>query len=166
MHACPHITRCGHYWSERCWLVQLHVYTCMICRHITQQIHVYTGMRYEFISCSNVTDLYIATKFIKIVVFLVAIKHFLDLFVKVLNIMQVMSLPSSPVFQVYRMQPQLVTPARPTPREIKMLSDIDDQQGLRFQIPVIIAYKNNPSMSNRKDPVPVIIREAISRALV
>ncbi|KAL6204256.1 hypothetical protein ACLB2K_021524 [Fragaria x ananassa] len=64
------------------------------------------------------------------------------------------------------MQPQLVTPARPTPREIKMLSDIDDQEGLMFQIPVIIACKNNPSMSNRKDPVPVIIREAISRALV
>ncbi|XP_061989169.1 alcohol acyl transferase 2-like [Rosa rugosa] len=76
-----------------------------------------------------------------------------------------MVLPPSLVFQVNRTQPQLITPARPTPRETKMLSDIDDQQGLRFQIPVIIAYKNNPSMSNRKGPVQVI-REAISRALV
>ncbi|XP_024173028.1 alcohol acyl transferase 2 [Rosa chinensis] len=76
-----------------------------------------------------------------------------------------MALPRSIVFQVNRTQPQLITPARPTPHETKMLSDIDDQQGLRFQIPVIIAYKNNPSMSNQKCPVQVI-REAISRALV
>ncbi|PRQ19171.1 putative benzyl alcohol O-benzoyltransferase [Rosa chinensis] len=76
-----------------------------------------------------------------------------------------MALPRSLVFQVNRTQPQLITPARPTPRETKMLSDIDDQQGLRFQAPVIAAFKNNPSMSNRKDPVQVI-REAISRALV
>ncbi|XP_062029769.1 alcohol acyl transferase 2-like [Rosa rugosa] len=76
-----------------------------------------------------------------------------------------MALPCSLVFQVNRTQPQLITPARPTPRETKMLSDIDGQQGLRFQAPVIAAFKNNPSMSNRRDPVQVI-REAISRALV
>ncbi|KAK9928271.1 hypothetical protein M0R45_025417 [Rubus argutus] len=66
-----------------------------------------------------------------------------------------MSLPFSLVFQVNRSEPQLITPAKPTPRETKMLSDIDDQEGFRFQVPVIIVYKNNPSMSKRKDPVQV-----------
>ena len=77
-----------------------------------------------------------------------------------------MSLPCSLVFQVNRSEPQFITPAKPIPREIKMLSDIDDQQGLRFQIPIIIAYKNNPSMSKPTDPVQVVIREALGRALV
>ncbi|KAK9928274.1 hypothetical protein M0R45_025419 [Rubus argutus] len=77
-----------------------------------------------------------------------------------------MSLPCSLVFQVNRSQPQLITPAKPTPRETKMLSDIDDQEGFRFQVPFIIVYKNNPSMSKREDPVQVVIREALGRALV
>lgn len=55
----------------------------------------------------------------------------------------------------------LITLAKPTPRETKLLSDIDDQQGFRFQIPVIIAYKNNPSILKRKDPFQV--REALGR---
>ena len=77
-----------------------------------------------------------------------------------------MSFPCSLVFQVNRSEPQLITPAKPTPRETKMLSDIDDQEGLRCQVPFIIAFKNNPSMSKRKDPVQVVIREALGRALV
>ncbi|KAM5584549.1 hypothetical protein ABKV19_004094 [Rosa sericea] len=76
-----------------------------------------------------------------------------------------MASPCSLAFQVNRTQPQLITPAKPTPHETKMLSNIDDQQGLRFQIPIIIAYKKNPSMSNQKDLIQVI-RQTISRALV
>ncbi|XP_031104663.1 benzyl alcohol O-benzoyltransferase-like [Ipomoea triloba] len=67
-------------------------------------------------------------------------------------------------FTVTRQKPELVAPAEPTPREIKYLSDIDDQQGLRFQIPAIQFYRNEPSMSG-KDPVQVI-RQALAKALV
>ncbi|GAY55600.1 hypothetical protein CUMW_165410 [Citrus unshiu] len=67
---------------------------------------------------------------------------------------------------ITRQAPELIVPARPTPREVKQLSDIDDQESLRFQIPAIFFYKNDPlpSMQGR-DPVKVI-REAISKALV
>ncbi|MQL99220.1 hypothetical protein Taro_031941 [Colocasia esculenta] len=72
---------------------------------------------------------------------------------------------SSPlVFTVRRRQPELVRPAAPTPRELKQLSDIDDQEGLRFLIPVIQFYRHVPSMAGT-DPV-VVIRDALSRALV
>ena len=47
---------------------------------------------------------------------------------------------------------------------MKQLSDIDDQKGLRFQVPVIMFYPNNPLMKG-KDTVKVI-REALSKALV
>ncbi|BBH02714.1 HXXXD-type acyl-transferase family protein [Prunus dulcis] len=60
--------------------------------------------------------------------------------------------------------PELITPAKPTPIETKQLSDIDDQDGLRFHFPVIMSYKNNPSMKGN-DAV-MVIREALSRALV
>nr|GME14444.1 benzyl alcohol O-benzoyltransferase [Ipomoea batatas] len=73
------------------------------------------------------------------------------------------SLPSL-AFTVTRQKPELIAPAEPTPREIKYLSDIDDQQGLRFQIPLIKFYRNVPSMSG-KDPVEVI-RQALAKALV
>ena len=76
-----------------------------------------------------------------------------------------MASSSSPlVFSVNRCDPQIVRPANPTPREVKQLSDIDDQEGLRFQIPVIMFYRNNPLMEG-KDPVKVI-REALGKALV
>ncbi|KAF5936462.1 hypothetical protein HYC85_027591 [Camellia sinensis] len=68
------------------------------------------------------------------------------------------------VFIVRRQDPKLVVPSKPTPHELKQLSDIDDQEGLRFQLPVIICYKNNPSMEG-KDPARVI-REALAKALV
>ena len=57
-----------------------------------------------------------------------------------------------------------MAPAAPTPRELKSLSDIDDQEGLRYQIPVIQFYRRNESMG-AKDPVQVI-REALAKALV
>ncbi|KAI3462217.1 hypothetical protein Pfo_018880 [Paulownia fortunei] len=67
-------------------------------------------------------------------------------------------------FKVTRQNPELIPPAKPTPHEFKPLSDIDDQEGLRFQIPVIQFYRKNPSMEG-KDPVKVI-RDAIAKALV
>ncbi|CAN6559469.1 unnamed protein product [Malus baccata var. baccata] len=76
------------------------------------------------------------------------------------------SLPCSRVLQVNRLSPQLVTPAKPTPHETKLLSDIDDQEGLRFQTPVLMSYKNNPLIpKDRTDPVKVL-KEALSKALV
>ncbi|KAK6127440.1 hypothetical protein DH2020_038829 [Rehmannia glutinosa] len=67
-------------------------------------------------------------------------------------------------FKVTRQNPELIPPAKPTPHEFKPLSDIDDQEGLRFQIPVIQFYRKNPSMEG-KDPVGVI-RAAVAEALV
>ncbi|KAI3462215.1 hypothetical protein Pfo_018878 [Paulownia fortunei] len=67
-------------------------------------------------------------------------------------------------FKVTRQNPELIPPANPTPHDFKTLSDIDDQEGLRFQIPVIQFYRKNPSMEG-KDPVKVI-RDAIAKALV
>ncbi|KAK7277857.1 hypothetical protein RJT34_22876 [Clitoria ternatea] len=68
------------------------------------------------------------------------------------------------VFSVRRKQPELVAPARPTPRERKPLSDIDCQKGLRAQIPIVQFYRNEPSMAG-KDPVEVI-RNALKQTLV
>ncbi|XP_065854688.1 benzyl alcohol O-benzoyltransferase-like [Euphorbia lathyris] len=70
----------------------------------------------------------------------------------------------SPPLNFHRHEPELITPAKPTPHEFKALSDIDDQDGLRFQIPVIQVYPYNPSMEG-VDPVKVI-RKAISETLV
>ncbi|XP_074275473.1 benzyl alcohol O-benzoyltransferase-like [Silene latifolia] len=72
-------------------------------------------------------------------------------------------------FEVRRRAPELIPPSRPTPHEFKELSDIDDQEGLRFQIPVIQFYKNrdHPGSSTPmvRDPARVI-KEALGRALV
>ncbi|RDX84205.1 Benzyl alcohol O-benzoyltransferase, partial [Mucuna pruriens] len=67
-------------------------------------------------------------------------------------------------FSVRRSEPELVAPAKPTPHEIKLLSDIDCQTGLRAQIPIIQFYRNEPSMAG-KDPVEVI-RHALAQTLV
>ncbi|XP_057467255.1 alcohol acyltransferase 16 [Actinidia eriantha] len=72
--------------------------------------------------------------------------------------------PHSLVFTVRRKEPTLVPPSKPTPGELKQLSDIDDQEGLRFQVPVIMFYKRKLSMEV-EDPVKVI-REALAEALV
>ncbi|XP_009803456.1 benzyl alcohol O-benzoyltransferase-like isoform X1 [Nicotiana tabacum] len=68
------------------------------------------------------------------------------------------------VFTVRRQKPELIAPEKPTPRETKFLSDIDDQEGMRFQIPVIQFYSKNSSMEG-KDPVNVI-KKAIAETLV
>ncbi|KAG9453477.1 hypothetical protein H6P81_006381 [Aristolochia fimbriata] len=73
---------------------------------------------------------------------------------------------SSSQFSVRRGKPQLVSPTEPTPYEFKPLSDIDDQQALRFHVPVIFFYPHNPLITeNRADPR-LIIKEALSKALV
>ncbi|KAG6752022.1 hypothetical protein POTOM_044238 [Populus tomentosa] len=74
------------------------------------------------------------------------------------------SSPTSLAFKVHRREPELIKPAKPTPREFKLLSDIDDPEGLRFHISFIQFYRHNPSMHG-KDPVKVI-REAIAKTLV
>ncbi|KAF7846391.1 hypothetical protein BT93_L4470 [Corymbia citriodora subsp. variegata] len=66
------------------------------------------------------------------------------------------------VFKVRRCEAELVRPARPTPRERKRLSDVDNQEGLRFQIPVIQFYRCDGSSC---DPVQAI-REGLAQALV
>ncbi|MED6144174.1 hypothetical protein PIB30_013060 [Stylosanthes scabra] len=68
------------------------------------------------------------------------------------------------VIRVKRWQPELVAPATPTPHEVKLLSDIDDQEGLRIHVRNIYIYCHSPSMEG-KDPVKVI-RDALSRTLV
>ncbi|KAL8550097.1 hypothetical protein ACS0TY_008795 [Phlomoides rotata] len=68
------------------------------------------------------------------------------------------------IFKVCRKNPELIPPAKSTPHEFKPLSDIDDQEGLRIQIPIIHFYRKCPSMQG-KDPVKVI-RDAIAKALV
>ncbi|KAH0974672.1 hypothetical protein GBA52_016571 [Prunus armeniaca] len=75
--------------------------------------------------------------------------------------------PCALVFQVNRLKPELIKPSKPTPHETKLLSNVDDQESLRFQIPVIMSYRNNnpSSMNANRDPVKVI-REGLSRALV
>ncbi|KAL7196361.1 hypothetical protein ACSBR1_036384 [Camellia fascicularis] len=74
-------------------------------------------------------------------------------------------IPSPLVFTVTMQKPELVTPAKPTPHEIKELSDMDDQKVLRCHLPAIMFYRNSPSMGGKRDPVKVI-REALAQTLV
>ncbi|KAK9058752.1 hypothetical protein SSX86_023594 [Deinandra increscens subsp. villosa] len=67
-------------------------------------------------------------------------------------------------FKVRRSAPELIAPATLTPREVKLLSDIDDQAGLRYRIPMIFFYPRNPNMGNI-NPASVI-REALAKVLV
>ncbi|TVU01506.1 hypothetical protein EJB05_53046, partial [Eragrostis curvula] len=68
-------------------------------------------------------------------------------------------------FTVRRQPAVLVAPAAPTPRELKRLSDVDDQEGLRLQVPFIMFYRRDTSTEDGRDPARVI-RDAISKALV
>ncbi|KAK7380209.1 hypothetical protein VNO78_32707 [Psophocarpus tetragonolobus] len=71
---------------------------------------------------------------------------------------------SSLVFTVRRHPPELVAPAKPTSHELKVLSEIDDQNGLRYQLPLVQFFPYQASMAG-KDPVEVI-RKALSKTLV
>lgn len=78
----------------------------------------------------------------------------------------IMAQESAPmILNVRRGAAELVTPAHATPREEKPLSDIDDQEGLRFQMPAIMFYRANPSNMEGKDPAEVV-KEGLAKALV
>ncbi|MED6221723.1 hypothetical protein PIB30_057560 [Stylosanthes scabra] len=79
-------------------------------------------------------------------------------------ILQKSSSSTSLVFKVRRNPAELVAPADPTPHELKLLSDIDDQQSLRIYYSSVQLFPYSPSMAG-KDPVHVI-REALSKAFV
>ncbi|KAL4320015.1 hypothetical protein GQ457_18G003760 [Hibiscus cannabinus] len=68
------------------------------------------------------------------------------------------------VFPVRRYKPEFDSPAKPTPHERKLVSDIDDQQTLRSQLLFIQFYRYDPLMQG-KDPVEVI-RKALAKTLV
>lgn len=75
-------------------------------------------------------------------------------------------------FAVSFEKPELIVPANPTPHEIKLLSDIDDQHGLRLHFSITMFYDINNIIPNssiirgsKEDPV-WIIKEAIAKALV
>ncbi|PHT97466.1 Benzyl alcohol O-benzoyltransferase [Capsicum chinense] len=61
-------------------------------------------------------------------------------------------------------KPKLIVPAMETPREIKYLSEIDDQGSTRFQVPILMFYKYN-SLMKGKDPTK-FIEDGLSKALV
>ncbi|KAI9082459.1 hypothetical protein K1719_035602 [Acacia pycnantha] len=61
-------------------------------------------------------------------------------------------------------EPDLVALAKPKPREMKLLSDIDDQEGLRFQIPMIHFYHHKSSMKGKV--AAQVIKKALSQALL
>lgn len=69
---------------------------------------------------------------------------------------------SSLVFNVTMHAPELLPPAEQTPYEFKELSDIDDQDGLRFHIPSFLIYEHS---GDQKDPV-MVIKKAVAKALV
>ncbi|MED6124151.1 hypothetical protein PIB30_056368 [Stylosanthes scabra] len=79
-------------------------------------------------------------------------------------VLQKSSSSPSIVFQVRRNRAELVKPAGSTPHELKLLSDIDDQQGLRIYYSLVEFFPYQNSMAG-KDPVHVI-KEALSKALV
>ncbi|CAN6340562.1 unnamed protein product [Urochloa humidicola] len=67
-----------------------------------------------------------------------------------------------PTFAVRRRDPELVTPAAPTPREMKRLSDHDT---VRFHVPTAFFYRGGGRRRDDDDPV-VVIRRALGEALV
>ncbi|XP_028769525.1 benzyl alcohol O-benzoyltransferase-like [Neltuma alba] len=77
-----------------------------------------------------------------------------------------MAKPFSPKieFTVRKCQPKLVAPAKPTPRVVKLLSDVDDQEHLRCQIPLFFFYPHRPSMAGKDSAK--LIKKALAETLV
>ncbi|KAL5732223.1 hypothetical protein ACHQM5_004870 [Ranunculus cassubicifolius] len=75
-----------------------------------------------------------------------------------------MRMPIQLDYTIHRSQPELISPARPTPYETKNLSALDDQEGHRCQFPLLHFYRNVAGMEGR-NPVEVIKR-AIAETLV
>uniref|UniRef100_A0ACD5X607 Uncharacterized protein n=1 Tax=Avena sativa TaxID=4498 RepID=A0ACD5X607_AVESA len=69
-------------------------------------------------------------------------------------------------FTVRRKPAVMVAPAGPTPRELKRLSDVDDQDGLRFHIPVIYFFRRGDGGGRCDDDPAVVLRNAVAAALV
>jgi len=70
-------------------------------------------------------------------------------------------------FAVRRRRPELVGPARQTPRETKRLSDIEDQLGLRWHVPFVLFYRGRGrgAAAGGDDPA-AVVRRALGEALV
>ncbi|CAN6209564.1 unnamed protein product [Urochloa humidicola] len=72
-------------------------------------------------------------------------------------------------FAVRRRDPELVGPARKTPRETKRLSDIEDQVGLRWHVPLVLFYRGRrrgaAGDADGDDPA-AAVRRALGEALV
>lgn len=73
--------------------------------------------------------------------------------------------PAMVTFTARRSEPELLPPARPTPRETKALSDLDDQRTLRYYETVIGFFRSNALAGRPDDPVKAI-RAALREALV
>ena len=70
-------------------------------------------------------------------------------------------------FKARRREPQLVSPARPTPRETKPLSDIDDQHPLRYYETVVGFFRNCPARrTDRPADLKGAFKAALAEALV
>uniref|UniRef100_J3KTX6 Uncharacterized protein n=1 Tax=Oryza brachyantha TaxID=4533 RepID=J3KTX6_ORYBR len=67
-------------------------------------------------------------------------------------------------FTARRSTPELVTPARPTPHELKTLSDIDDQKALRYYQPFVEFFR--PRHGAPPQAPAAAIRAALAEALV
>lgn len=73
-------------------------------------------------------------------------------------------------FTARRSSPELVTPARPTPRETKLLSDLDDQWTLRYYETVVGFFRVSPKMAGGlpggDNIAAKVIKAAVAEALV
>jgi len=71
-------------------------------------------------------------------------------------------------FKARRSEPQLVSPARPTPRETKPLSDIDDQRLLRYYETVVGFFRTCPGRTDDRRPADLkgAFKAALAEALV
>ncbi|WVZ59149.1 hypothetical protein U9M48_009341 [Paspalum notatum var. saurae] len=69
-------------------------------------------------------------------------------------------------YRARRSEPELVLPARPTPPETKVLSDLDDQRTLRYYETVIAFFRSRRGCSNRPGDPAKAIRAALAEALV
>ena len=68
------------------------------------------------------------------------------------------------MFTVRRGAPSLVTPARPTPRELKPLSDLDSQDSMRIYNAWVYLFRGDPGRSEL-DPA-AVLRSALAEVLV
>ncbi|RZC52844.1 hypothetical protein C5167_021265 [Papaver somniferum] len=73
------------------------------------------------------------------------------------------------VFSVRKQEPELIVPAKPTPYEVKYLSDIDDREGLRFHVPKILLYRKKDfcmASTCKADDIVGVMKKALADALV